>query len=318
MKHGYQNPFDYFKIIVKKQILNHFNIVDSIYDFNHARRAINEVFHNMAITCLFYGNIDQESIKNIYNTFLLPNINTTSTALEAQLKVFSENQVMDFLHEHKPFNGSIIVRLDKVFPNDNDNITSNFFQIGVFNDELDIIISLITILWEKQFLTKIRKEIRNFHFVYSNKILYDNILYFNFVVQGNVDPKESNMIMDKVIGDIYDDMKEIDDDDLYYAKENLINFKLRKDSSLNERAKKVFNEIYSCSFNFNHTEVNRKSLKMFTKERILDEYSRIFIGDVKKISIQRYENGTIPYDDEYYYLNKSIQSIITNQSYIIT
>lgn len=275
---------------------------------------MHEIFRDMAITCLFYGNIDQETINKIYNGILEPNINSTSTALEVKLKVFSEDQVMEFLREHKAFNGSIIIRFDHVFPNDNDNITSNYFQIGVFNDESDIITSLITILWERKFMSKIRKTIKNAQYVFANKFLYDNLLYFNFVAEGNIDPKKTNTIMDKTIGEIYSDIKSMSEDDLYYAKENFINFRMRKDSSLNERAEKVFREIYYSSFNFNHTEVSRKSLSIITKEKIIDEFDRIFIKDVKKISIQRYADGTVPYENENYYLNQSIESVITNQT----
>lgn len=86
-------------------------------------------------------------------------------------------------------------------------------------------------------------------------------------------------------------------------------------NSLDQKANKVWDEIYRNSFNFKPLGASSFLMKL-EKDDLKDFYKEVFAGEnnnLRKLSIQLF-HSELPFDllNEEYYLNKNITTIVTD------
>lgn len=149
------------------------------------------------------------------------------------------------------------------------------------------------------------------------KVIYDGMIYLNFVVQGNYDTpphKGLNDLADKPIEKLLKMEQNILDDDLFNLKYSLLAKYWKNHTSLEKTANSVFNTINLGLTKFEKTNIHMEDLDFFTTETMRKEMKRIFVENPSKLSLQlypEYEKEKIPPDtEEKYYLNNLITSTI--------
>lgn len=305
--------FEVFKIIMKKRVLNIFEIEDN-YTLNETEviDQLNSTISDMYFVASFYGNITEKKVLKIYQERIENKINHTSTELEMATGTFYEEAFLEHIHSQYDFNGSYILRFKDILSNDPVHLVSNYYLLGNYSKELDIESSLISLIWRGIYPSLI--SIKNIgYYATFNRYIYDSKIYFNFVVESTIFPHEGvDKGSDKVVGLLHNQLNLCNENTLYYAKEGLIANHWKNITSLEEKAAEIFNLIYLNIGVDEKQNINRNSLQEYTKEKLVELQNKIFHSSVKKLSIQLYGGSEpCPMNNETYYF-ENITSIVSS------
>lgn len=316
--------FDYYKLLMKERVMNIFNMTASLSMKDELDNIKENVLSHMRLVAAFYGDISKQNAQNIFETKIVPKIDTSSVNLELSIKnVLNEEAYMQYIHSQYYFKGSYILR----FPTPNPRgyggyfLVSNYFLLGRYSQELNYKVDLLIIIWKGLFPTLVGMK-GNFYASF-NKHIYDGMILLNFVVQSDtVVPSGEeglNTVADRTIGNLLRMVKVVRGK-MYKEKDSLLANYWKNDTSIEERTSRIFNTLYLGLTNFEERSVNKALLESITGQTLIDFCQDVFNRTVSKLSIQifPYDVAYIPNDSEKYVLNNSLisKTVVNDINYI--
>lgn len=315
--------FEIFKIVMKKKVLNIFEMHENyILDEKEVIKQLNLTISDMYFVASFYGNITEDKVLKIYRERIENKINLSSTELEIATGTYNEGDFLNHMHSQYDFNGSYILRFKDKVNNDPVHLVSNYYLIGNYSTELDRESSLISLIWGGYYETLILLK-KVGHYATFNRYIFDGKIYFNFLVESTLAPHDDHLSngvdkrSDQAVQFLNNIVNSCKPNTLYYAKEGLIANHWKNNTSLEEKAAEIFNLIYLNIGVYEKQNMNRDSLKDYTKEKLVELQNKIFHSNVKKLSIQLYGGSeSYPLKNETYYF-ENITSIVSEDYKVI-
>lgn len=303
-----QRGIMYFRRLLK------FNKVYFVHDIDFKntllRSTIKKIPQHSIITSLIYGDINYKEISTRFERYR--KLIFKEDNIELILGDITYPNVTAFLnalHFHKNYEGSYVFRKSNNEEYQKKNLLMNYYRIYPYNDQNNINALLLYRLMQGYIST------------YSNEVEFsllnvDNYLYFYFGWENELKtPAEMNKDLDLRIKYFQRKLNILTIEEFQAIKGKLANDLKIGFNSLDQKANKVWDEIYRNSFNFKPLGASSFLMKL-EKDDLKDFYKEVFAGEnnnLRKLSIQLF-HSELPFDllNEEYYLNKNITTIVTD------
>jgi len=158
------------------------------------------------------------------------------------------------------------------------------YEIGEDTPENRALATLISKAIEQPFYTEMRTNQQLGYIVWSYPRSYDEIYYFNLVIQSGVYPAdELNKRVDAFISGSVDIINNLDDETFQQLIDSAIEQLERKPMSISERATKYKNLIFEHGGDFDRDQKTIESLRLIKKERVAEHLKTMVSKDSRKM-----------------------------------
>jgi len=158
------------------------------------------------------------------------------------------------------------------------------YEIGEDTPENRALATLISKAIEQPFYTEMRTNQQLGYIVWSYPRSYDEVYYFNLVIQSGVYPAdELNKRVDSFISGSVDIINNLDDETFQQLIDSAIEQLERKPMSISERATKYKNLIFEHGGDFDRDQKTIESLRVIKKERVAEHLKTMVSKDSRKM-----------------------------------
>lgn len=308
--------FNYYKIMMKKNAMNKYS--DELYEKIDKGDFRSSVVINVpilmqstyTIVC-FMGDINYNKAQVIFNNTIFKSIDPDKEGKEPEKsilvgnwsEVLSSEKVIEYLNFQYSAVNYYIFKFNTTSEKD-EYLVSNNFIFSSYNKEEEHKLFLIKSLMASIFENSITEK-EDYHS--SNLYTFNGVTYLNYLSSSHLhNNTKKNEEMDEIIkifAERFEETPEKDSafkKDLEFAIDERITEYYRNETSLEERARKIFNDIKQKN---NHTENDleifeqykrapREYFRKFTKEKLKETFLQVFETQLQKVSIQLYPNNT--------------------------
>lgn len=253
--------------------------------FEHLVSFSNDFLKQLKIQILVQGNINEATAVQVANCVMT---NLNCSAIDKGAKIESR--------AYKIPQGSNVLCVKSMLPNDKNSTTTNYIQIGTSTVRLQCLIEFIEKIMEEPLFDILRTQEQFGYSVSCSHRFNYGILGLSVTVQSQEYKNPTTLVEKRIEKFLHEDMltvlEKMTDEDFDTLQVALIKLKKMVEVELESEVNRHWGEITSREYIFDRLELEAHMISLLTKQEVVDFYrNKVIAPDAQKLSIQVIGSG---------------------------